>query len=370
VHVAWIEVRDFRNHQEVSLELSPGVTAVVGPNGRGKTNLLEAIYYLCWLVSPRVSSDLPLVRSGATSAFLRGEVQTPTGRFLVEVEVRSGGQNRVQVNRNAVRRKRDLRRDVRAVFSGPDDLAVVLGDPGERRRFMDETVTSLWPPKDGAPAAYERVVRQRNRLLKEWGGSGAPPDLEAWDSELVAHGVALSMLRRRAVDAVARRAGDGFRLLSGHGEDALVVQYRPSVELDPGWDQEDAQAVGDAFQRRLAERRGDELVRRTTLVGPHRDDLGLTVEGLAARGFASHGEAWGAALSLRLAQAQAVERELASSPVLLLDDPFSGLDPDRRRRLAGGLPGRGQVLLAVPEEAHIPPDAGVLCVEEGRVVPG
>jgi DNA replication and repair protein RecF len=178
------------------------------------------------------------------------------------------------------------------------------------------------------------------------------------------------MLRRRAVDAVARRAGDGFRLLSGHGEDALVVQYRPSVELDPGWDQEDAQAVGDAFQRRLAERRGDELVRRTTLVGPHRDDLGLTVEGLAARGFASHGEAWGAALSLRLAQAQAVERELASSPVLLLDDPFSGLDPDRRRRLAGGLPGRGQVLLAVPEEAHIPPDAGVLCVEEGRVVPG
>ena len=162
MHVAWIEVRDFRNHADVRLELSPGLTAVVGPNGRGKTNLLEAIYYLCWLVSPRVSSDLPLVRSGATSAYLRGEVQGERGRFLVEVEVRSSGQNRIQMNRSPVRRKRDVRRDVRAVFCGPDDLAVVLGDPSERRRFMDEVVTSLRPAKDGATAGYDRVLRQRN----------------------------------------------------------------------------------------------------------------------------------------------------------------------------------------------------------------
>ena len=368
MHVAWIEARDFRNHADVSLELSPGLTAVVGPNGRGKTNLLEAIYYLCWLVSPRVSSDLPLVRIGASSAFLRGEIQTGRARVLVEVEVRSGGQNRVQVNRSAVRRKRDLRRDVRAVFAGPDDLAVVLGDPAERRRFADEVVTTLWPPRDGATAAYERALRQRNRLLKEWGGPGAPRELDAWDAELVKHGVALIRARAEAIARVSGPASLRFQALSGGEQNALVVAYRPSVE-EAVTEPVDESSLSDAFVARLATRRPDELVRRTTLVGPHRDDVGLTVEGLAARGFASHGEAWGAALSLRLAQAQAVADEIGEPPVTLLDDPFSGLDPDRRRRLAAGLAGEGQVLLAVPEEAHIPAKATVLCVEEDRVVP-
>jgi DNA replication and repair protein RecF len=369
VHVVWIEARDFRNHGEVSLQLSPGLTAVVGPNGRGKTNLLEAIYYLCWLVSPRVSSDLPLVRSGASSAYLRGEIQSERGRFLVEVEVRSGGQNRVQVNRSAVRRKRDLHRDVRAVFAGPDDLAVVLGDPAERRRFMDEVAAAMWPIKEGAVAAYDRVLRQRNRLLKEWGGMEVPPELEAWDGELVEQGTALTVLRGQAVDGIARRAAERFRELTGGGDEALLVEYRPSVAPATRAEGDDAAAVAEAFRMRLRDRREDELIRRTTLVGPHRDDLGLTVEGLAARGFASHGQAWGAALSLRRALAQAVAEEIGEPPVVLLDDPFSGLDPDRRRRLTDGLEGAGQVLIAVPEEAHIPPGASVLCVEEGRVVP-
>jgi DNA replication and repair protein RecF len=369
VRVAWIEARDFRNHRDVTLELSPGLTAVVGPNGRGKTNLLEAVYYLCWLVSPRVSSDLPLVRSGAESAFLRGEVHSERGRFLVEVEVRSGGQNRVQVNRSAVRRKRDLRRDVRAVFAGPDDLAVVAGDPGERRRFMDEVVAALWPPKDGATSAYERVLRQRNRLLKEWGGPGAPPELGAWDAELVERGVALTQLRAEGVGRVADRASANFRELSGLGEEAMRAAYLPSVE--EGADgSADPEVVAEAFRVRLAGRQADELTRRTTLVGPHRDDLRLTIEGLAARGFASHGEGWGAALSLRLAQAAAVAEEIRETPVTLLDDPFSGLDPDRRRRLASELDERGQMLIAVPEEAHIPSGAAVLCAEEGRIVAG
>jgi DNA replication and repair protein RecF len=366
VHVAWIEARDFRNYREVSLELSPGLTAVVGPNGQGKTNLLEAVYYLCWLTSPRVSADLPLVTWGATSGFVRGEVQTERGKFLIEVEVRSSGQNRVQVNRSPVRRKRDLRRDVRAVFAGPDDLAVLLGDPQERRRFMDEVVTALWPAKDGATSAYERVLRQRNRLLKEWAGSGESPELEAWDAELGERGVALMLLRADAVDRIAEGAAEEFQRLSGGGPEALIVAYRPSVEIG---DERDPHRVGQAFAERLAARRQDELTRRTTLVGPHRDDLGLTVEGLAARGFASHGEAWGAALSLRLAQAQAVAGAVGERPVIFLDDPFSGLDPNRRRRLSDGLDGRGQTLMAVPEEAHIPAGAAVICVEGGRTVP-
>jgi DNA replication and repair protein RecF len=361
VRLEWIEIRDFRNHRELALEFGPGLTAVAGPNARGKTNLLEAICYLCSLVSPRVSTDLPLVRSGALSGFLRGQVESERGRFLIEVEVRSGGQNKVLVNRTAVRRKRDLRRDVRAVFSGPDDLAIVQGDPAERRRFMDEVVRTLWPAKDGVAGAYERALRQRNRLLKDWGGSGGPPGLEAWDAELVSRGSALTELRGRAVDAVRHRAAEEFRGVAGGDEDTLVVEYAPSVQGEP---------LEGAFLDRLAARRDDELVRRTTLVGPHRDELALSVQGLVARGFASHGEAWAGAICLRLAQAGAVAEELGERCILLLDDPFSGLDPERRQRLAGSLGDRGQVLMAVPDESHVPVGATVWLAKEGGIVPG
>jgi DNA replication and repair protein RecF len=361
VRVEWLEVRDFRNHRELSLEFGPGLTAVAGPNARGKTNLLEAVSYMCSLVSPRVSSDLPLVRWGAQSGFLRGQVESARGRFLIEVEVRSGGQNKVLVNRSPVRRKRDLRRDVRTVFSGPDDLSVVQGDPAERRRFMDEAVRTLWPPKDAVAGAYERALRQRNRLLKDWAGPADPAGLDAWDAELVVHGSALTEVRGKAVGLVRHRAAQEFRGLAGPEEGTLVVEYAPSVQGD---------RLEEAFVARLAERRADELVRRTTLVGPHRDELALSVQGLVARGFASHGEAWGAAICLRLALAGAVADELGENAILLLDDPFSGLDPERRTRLAGSLGGRGQVLLAVPDESHVPAGAVVWLAKEGGIVPG
>ena len=359
----WVEARDFRNHQELSVEVPAGLTAVVGPNGRGKTNFLEAIYYLSALASPRVSTDLPLVRVGATSAFLRGEIESLGGRALIEIEVRASGQNRVQVNRSSVRRKRDLRDQVRAIFAGPDDLHVVLGDPGERRRFMDEGIAVLWPAKDTLAGHYERALRQRNRLLKDWGGPGEPPGLAAWDDELVAHGVALTEARAEAVMAIKDRAAEEFRGLAAGSREALLVDYRPSVEVSEGT------GLSGAFRARLAARRDDELIRRTTLVGPHRDDLSLRVEGFAARGFASHGEAWGAAVSLRLGLAGAVAEAIGEDPILLLDDPFSALDPDRRARLAGRLEGRGQLLIAVPDEAQLPPGATVWYLKEGGLVP-
>ncbi len=361
MRLSWLEVRDFRNHMELSLQIPEGLTTVVGPNGRGKTNLLEAIHYLCTLESPRVSGDLPLVRTGASQAFLRGEVASLAGRALIEVEVRATGQNRIQVNRSPVRRKRDLRRHVRSVFSGPDDLAVVQGDPSERRRFMDEAVRVLWPAKESTAGAYERVLRQRNRLLKDWmGGGEEPEELAAWDAELIAQGTALSRARAAAVLAIRDRAAGEFRSLAGGSEEALEVTYHPSVEGEP---------LEEALAERLAARREDELIRRTTLVGPHRDDLGLVVQGLAARGFASHGEAWGAAVSLRLALAGAVGAEVGEEPITLLDDPFSALDPERRRRLASGLGAGGQVLIAVPDEAQIPPGSTVWCAEEAGIVP-
>jgi DNA replication and repair protein RecF len=370
VRLAWIEARDFRNYREVSMEVPTALTAVVGPNGQGKTNLLEAMYYLLALESPRVSSDLPLVRQGAASAFLRGEAEASGGRFLIEVEVRAGGQNRVQVNRSPVRRKRDLRRHVRAVFSGPDDLRVVEGDPDQRRRFMDEAARALWPAREGSVAAYDRALRQRNRMLKDWDGRGEPPGMAGWDAELIVRGAALTAVRAGAVARIRPGAAEEFRALSG---EPLGVAYRPSVagewdQVDPG-DRAALQPLEEAFRSGLASRREDELVRRTTLVGPHRDDLALEVQGLAARGFASHGEASGAAVSLRLAEGRAVAAEAGEEPALFLDDPFSALDPERRRRLASELPGRGQVLLAVPDEAQVPADATLWRVKEGAVAP-
>lgn len=367
MRLGWIEARDFRNYRELSLSIPPGRTAVVGANGHGKTNLLEGMYYLCTLTSPRVWSDMPLVRSargegtGPSSAFLRGEVESLAGRVLVEVEIKAGGTNRVLANHSPVRRRRDLRRHVRAVFSGPDDLRIVQGDPSDRRRFMDEVVWSLWPAKDTLTGLYERVLRQRNRLLREWTGAAEPPDLSAWDEELVAHGTAVSLARRRAVEAIRSAASAEFRSLTGLDDETLVVAYAPSVEASS------EELLDEAFREGLAVRRPDELVRRTTLVGPHRDDLALTVEGLAARGFASHGETWATALSLRLAQARSIATETGDEPLLLLDDPFSGLDPVRRRRLAESLEGRGQVLIAIPDEAQRPPLGVVWRVDRGTV---
>ena len=359
MRVAWIEVRDFRNHADLRLEIPAGLTVVVGANAMGKTNLLEAVHYLCALESPRVSTDLPLVRRGAVSAFLRGEVESAEGRTLIEVEIRSGGQNRVQMNRSPVRRRRDVRRHVRSVFSGPDDLRVVQGDPEDRRRFMDQVVAGLWPIKEALSGAYERVLRQRNRLLRDWGGVGEPPGLAAWDTELAAHGSALTASRRQAVGRIQDRATREFRLISGRDLEALGVAYRPSV---------DEEAAEDAFIRRLADRRADELVRRTTLVGPHRDELTLEIRGMATRGFASHGEGWAAVVALRLALSGAVREEIGEPPVTLLDDPFSALDPDRRRRLAQGLLDRGQVMIAVPDESQTPEGAIVWHVGAGGAV--
>ena len=357
MRLAWLEVRDFRNHAETRIDVPPGLTAIVGPNAQGKTNLLEAAQYLLTLSSPRTAADQPLIREGAGSAFLRGEVETGTGRVLVEVEIRPSGANRIQVNRTAVRRKRDLRGRVRGVLFIPEDLAIVAGGPEERRRFLDEAAYGLWPAREGERRAYDRALRQRNRLLKEHEGSGAPADLGAWDAELIGSGIAVTTARAAASERVAPRASEWYEGLSGH---RLLAAYAPSVEG------EDLEA---SFRERLAERRRDELLRRSTLVGPHRDDLELAVQGRAARRFASHGEAWGAALCLRRGLAGAIEAEIGEPPVLLLDDPFSGMDPERRRSLAGSL-GRGtQTLLAVPDEAQVPQGATVWEVHDGAAAP-
>ena len=345
MRLGWVELRDFRNHAHTRIDpVADGLIVAVGPNGEGKTNLLEGMCYLFTLASPRVSVSGPLVRDGEEAAYARGEVETLQGRVLVEVEIPTRGASRVKVNRSAVRRKRDLRRQVRAVFFGPDDLDVVRGDPSHRRRFMDEAVMALWPLKESLLTAYDRVLRQRNRLLKEWDGRGSPAGLDAWDAELIEAGAALVRARAEAVSGLAPPASEEFEALAGYG---LDCEYGPNV-----WAAEDLEG---AFRSRIEERRHDELVRRTSLVGPHRDDLELAVRDLGARAFASHGEAWAAALCLRLGLATAVEHEVGESPILLVDDPFSALDPRRRDQIGERLAARGgQVVISVADEADVP----------------
>ncbi|MGZ8613653.1 MAG: DNA replication/repair protein RecF [Actinomycetota bacterium] len=361
MRLAWVELRRFRNHEHTHLDPLPdGLTVVVGPNGEGKTNLLEGMYVLYALGSPRASANSALVQDGHDAAYARGEFETGGGKVLVEIEIPVKGASRVKVNRSPVRRKRDLRRQVRAVLFGPFDLPIVIGDPSKRRTFLDEAVTALWPLKEGSFTAYDRALRQRNRLLKEWDRPGVPVGIDAWDEELVQAGTALVQARHEATMHLAPHAAAEFAHLAG---DELVVRYEPNV-----WDASDLEG---AFRARIAERRSDELARRTSLVGPHRDDLTLEVRNLGARSAGSHGETWATALCLRMGLASAVTEELGEPPVLLVDDPFSALDPARRDRLLARLAARvGQVFVSVADEADVPTHAdAVWDVRAGAVTP-
>jgi DNA replication and repair protein RecF len=361
MHLEWLELRDFRNHRRTAVDHIPeGLIVVVGPNGEGKTNLLEGMFFLYSLRSPRTSTNAPLVREGADMGYARGEFEGKEGRALVEVEIPRKGASRVKLNKSPLRRKRELRRQVRSVLFGPFDLPVVIGDPSKRRDLMDEALVALWPLKDGISSAYDRALRQRNRLLKEWeGGRGGPSGMDAWDEELIRTGVPVIEARGEAVARLATGASLEFEELSGYG---LLVAYAPNVAGQGG-------SVEEAFREQLAARRADELIRRTSLVGPHRDDLTLAVRDLGARAFGSHGEMWAAALCLRLGLASAVAAETGEPPLLLVDDPFSALDPSRRDRITQRLADRGgQVVISVADEADVPSaSSAVWQVEVGAV---
>lgn len=341
----WLELRDFRNHTHTKLDAIPeGLLVAVGANGEGKTNLLEGMHFLYASSSPRASASEPIVRRGADAGYVRGEFLTTDAKVLVEVEIRARGANRVQVNRSPIRRRRDLRKHVRSVMFGPFDLPVVTGDPARRRAFMDEVVIALVPASDTLTTTYERVLRQRNRLLKEHEGRGAPAGLETWDEQLVHAGAAVIEARAAAITAIASAASTVFDDVAGY---PLHVRYDPDVQ--PQGD------VAENFRRQLADRRPDELQRRSSLVGPHRDDLELAVRDLGARGFASHGETWVAALSLRLGLAEAVGEAIGEAPLVVIDDPYSALDPIRRDRVASRLAARpGQVVISVADDADVP----------------
>ncbi|KRV47324.1 recombinase RecF [Wenjunlia vitaminophila] len=376
MYISHLSLADFRSYPRVEVALDPGVTALIGPNGQGKTNLVEAVGYLATLGSHRVSGDGPLVRHGAERAVLRGAVVAGDRSRLLELEINPGRANRARINRSAQVRPRDLLGILRTVLFAPEDLALVKGDPAERRRFLDELVVARSPRMAGVRGDYERVLKQRNALLKSavWarrarGGRVDLSTLDVWDQHLARAGGELLAARWDLVATLQPLVGKAYEQLAPGGGPA-TLEYRgtagePAPAGAPGSGRERFES---ALLAALGEARGQELERGVTLVGPHRDDLLLGIGDLPAKGYASHGESWSLALALRLASydllraespdppglppAQEGEGRRAGEPVLVLDDVFAELDVARRQRLAELVAPGEQVLVtaAVPED--------------------
>lgn len=369
-----LALTDFRSYAAADVRLEPGVSAFVGPNGQGKTNLVEAAAYVACLASHRVATDAPLVRSGAQRAVLRAGVVSAERDTLVEIEINPGRANRARLNRVAVPRARQVLGALRTVLFAPEDLALVKGDPDQRRRYLDEMLTASAPRYAGVRADYERVLRQRTALLKSLRGqpgrSRAAAALEVWDEHLAAAGAELLAGRIELTEALRPLVARSYASVAGGGE--AGVAYRTSArgpDLDGGGADSDRVRLASLLREALAVARADELERGVCLVGPHRDDLELSVGGLPARGYASHGESWSMALALRLAGYELL-RAGGDDPVLLLDDVFAELDAARRDRLAGMVADAEQVLVTAAVPADVPAAlAGArFDVSEGAVV--
>jgi DNA replication and repair protein RecF len=364
-----LEVVDFRNHDRAAVELPAGVSALVGPNGVGKTNLLEAVGYLATLGSHRVGQDAALIRAGSSSAVIRAAVQRAGRRLLVDVELRPGSGVRGRVNRAPVPRARDLLGVVRATVFAPEDLGLVRGDPEERRRFLDTLATQRLPRYHGSRQDYDRVLRQRNTLLRSAGGrlpTSALATLEVWDEKLASAGAELWSERLRLVAALTPRVELAYQRLAGR-DDVVDVAYVSSVAGNAGLDPDPAK-LAQALRERLVADRTREVERGITLSGPHRDDLALALRGLPARTHASHGEAWSLALALRLGSHRLLAEE-GEEPVLLMDDVFAELDRQRRDRVAEAALAAEQTIVtaAIPEELPGELNAAVFHVEPGSV---
>jgi DNA replication and repair protein RecF len=365
VHVTRLALTDFRSYADASVELGPGVTAFTGLNGQGKTNLVEAVGYLATLGSHRVATDAALVRQGAERAVLRAAVTGAQGSALLEVELNPGRANRVRLNRAPLPRPRDILGTLRTVLFAPEDLALVKGDPGDRRRFLDDLLVATRPRYAGIRADYERVLRQRTALLKSAGAKGhlrgaaresVTATLDTWDAQLARAGAPLLAGRLHLVAALRPHVVAAYEAVSGgHSAGAAALSYRASVEgISAGDGVPELEAP---MLKALAAVRSSELDRGVCLVGPHRDELELAIGGLPARGYASHGESTSLALALRLASF-ALIRQGGEDPVLILDDVFAELDTGRRERLAALVGGAEQVLITAAVPADIP-DIGI-----------
>jgi len=380
MHVSALQLTDFRSWAALELELAPGPTALVGANGQGKTNVVEAIGYLATLGSHRVSTDAPLVRSGAERAVLRARVDRDDRQTLIELELNPGAANRARINRAPAPRAREVLGLLRTVLFAPEDLALVRGDPSERRRFLDDLLVARAPRFAGVRSDYERVLKQRNALLKTAflakrsspsSTGDAMRTLDVWDAHLARAGSELLAARLELVDALRPHVEAAYKEVSaGQGETGLA--YRSSLgeaaPLSVPAETLDREVLGAALLSELARVRPQEVERGVSLVGPHRDELVLTLADLPVKGYASHGESWSVALALRLASYELLRSD-GGEPVLILDDVFAELDVGRRSRLAELVSEAEQVLVtaAVPDDVPEALVGGRYDVHDGAV---
>jgi DNA replication and repair protein RecF len=368
VYVRQLGLRDFRSWAHIDLELHQGRTVFVGPNGFGKTNLIEALWYSATLGSHRVGTDMPLIRAGAGRAVVSTIVVNEGRECAVDMEIAAGRANKARLNRSPVRSTREVIGVLRAVLFAPEDLALVRGDPAERRRYLDDLASQRRPTIAAVRADYDRVLRQRTALLKSLSGArhrgdqSALDTLDVWDSRLAEHGAELMAARIALADQLAPQVEKAYQLLAP-GSRSAAIGYRAS--LDVGMEpQPDREYLEAALVAELAARRAAELERGMCLVGPHRDDLELRLGSQPAKGFASHGESWSFAVALRLAAYELLRTD-GGEPVLLLDDVFAELDTARRRALGAVAESGEQVLVTAAVLEDLPPgwDARQVAIE-------
>ncbi|WP_025159245.1 DNA replication/repair protein RecF [Leifsonia aquatica] len=383
MRVTHLSLTDFRNYRTAEVPFAAGANLFVGRNGQGKTNLVESLGYLSTLGSHRVSSDQAMIRKGADAAIVRCRIQHEERELLVEVQLNRSTANRAQVNRSAIK-PRELPRYFSSVLFAPEDLALVRGEPGIRRRFLDQLLIQRNPRYAAVIADYERVLKQRNTLLKSARASRIKADqlgtLDIWDDRLVALGSELIDARLDLVARLSEPLVTAYRSVAGddHHPRLLPQLTIRGAHVDDE-DEEDNDVVtessgvdtADVFRQGLATVRPKELERGLTLVGPHRDDVLFELNGLPAKGYASHGESWSFALALKLASAELLRHESSTGdPVLILDDVFAELDQSRRRMLATAVSGYEQVLITAAVYDDVPPElaAHTVRIEAGAVV--
>lgn len=383
MRVTHLSLTDFRNYAQAEVPLHAGPNLIVGKNGQGKTNLVEALGYLSTLGSHRVSTLSAMIRAGEESAIIRARLEYNGRDILAEVQINRTGVNRAQVNRSVIR-TRDLPRYFSCVVFAPEDLALVRGDPGGRRRFLDQLLVLRTPRLAGVLADYDRVLKQRNSLLKSARSSGMRDSqlstLDIWDERLVAFGSEIIEERAELVRQLGEPLRAAYRAVVGADHGPLLVGSLSILGADAESEEPADVAApphrgstADIFRAALAGLRRKEIERGITLAGPHRDDLVFMLNDLPAKGYASHGESWSFALSLKLASAELLRRDSASGdPVVILDDVFAELDQSRRSRLAAAVTGFEQVLItsAVLEDVPEALVAHTIHIRGGAVVDG
>jgi DNA replication and repair protein RecF len=349
MQLAHLWLTDFRGHQESEVEVGPGITVFAGGNAQGKTTVLEAVGWLARMSSFRAAPDSALVRVGCEKAIVRAEI-VPANRGpdvrpdLIEAEIAAAGRNRVLLNRKPLPRARDLLGSLRVTVFAPDDLRLVKAGPAERRAELDDLLVALSPRYDAVQSDYERVLRHRNAWLRTWSRADDPATLDVWDEQLVRAGAELVRGRLKLLERLAAPLGKAYGDVAGAAADVAGAYEASWARELPGeaggviLDETRLDDVGPLLAEAVGRSRSADLERRLTLIGPHRDDWRLSIDGLDARRYASQGEQRSLALAVRLAGHVVISDVVGEPPVLLLDDVFSELDETRANNLVAHMP--------------------------------